>query len=1272
MEPEDTTPEPDMGNSNQEPNTPEHKARTYSSLGSGDITSPLGRILRPPSAASNRRPSTYGPGSRRSSSGYTSLQDSEHEDWSLAGRSARSPSPGRMLERIGDQDEEVEGGESGRRLLVTLGARVERSDLQDNQDGNMNSQGEDEKGDKKETADETLHIKNEKLRIKNEKLRIKNEKLRIKNEKLRIENQKFRDENKEHVKQIKHLEGSCEDQESQIKQLRGARKADQKAAEIRQQDFTELQKSKEDLEKDLVAAESQVIKLEDEIKKLEQLKKVQKDLEDAQWKLEEVFHVNEKQALKIVDLQEENKKLRSSNQDSEEKRQKIEHEHKALESEMYRVQYWMEKIYTEQLQKDKEQFRACDEQVLDLVDRRLAGANRNSVQSSAESAQEENLGDFISSRPQSQAGQSRPSSSYSVDGHSRPQSLTRGPSDPFAMPSSPLSISVTRSPVDDIDDTVPFQRKTSGQVGFANVKKDLRLGLLAPPLLKKGSNLRHSSKPAERRLSQPAAIKVEDPSSPTILGLANVGPGGRLSSRALSAPHTKQERKKLCERLKKKGYVPITWENFQDRTVFELVTEPSRGRAATWDGEQPLATDIERDDTRHRSRRPLPIFTKLESSPLESPRDQVERFSDAVKQAPSTPPSTRAFEALLKTPESTGASTSFETPPSPSIARRRKDRGEKGRGKFSTVNSQGSPIAKNGDDGKSLHNASPTTPSKSPRTKVPPSPRAASTSAASSPSFGFFSTPLSANNGEFAQPSDLGVTDDQPGELASEVSGNADMSNSSARPQSSDSQVPATESAAPATQDETHTQQSSTDSRESEESHGRAQSSPLLGDSRNQASEYTGYKLQDAVTDRLEVKGDGGQGNAADTMRSSNSKAGLEEGSEGYHRRFRVGKVAALVLGFSYFLVLSLALYTYFSAFRSPAPISSPAVVSVLAPSCPPCQASSHAQVCEPCGARTKFYTHTVTETSSVGVASPPTCPPCQLSSKVPMCEACSANSEAYTETVTVATPAWITSILTKTWISIETEIATEIQLRDITITVATPAWMISTSTVTTTMIEPRERTVTETETQEQTVTLTLSQREAPINVPRELSTITKTSTSTIQAPPITRTSTITETTTLIQKQIESHTATVTETETVTIPSSQSNPPTIDLPLLPPTKSYTGPYLPSFLSNFNNPIPSLPHPLPIPRAIPATYPAFPFTSPCECSCPTPAKPSPILTATQLDERAARARKGNMQVQQLAKGPSYMGLVPEARKWADVLEMKVHEWLLSPVWGRREY
>lgn len=1255
------------------PATPEDNDETYSTLGASNIISPQGRVRRPQSVAAGRRRSSNGltPPRNTSSSGSPGQDTDYGRRSSLADRLARSPSPSRILEQTELAEEDNETERSSRR---SSGAQSRssniHSDLQDIQEDHTDGEDRGEKKEKRITVDEKLRFENESLRIAKS----------------------------ECEKQIIYLENQCEVRDKKIQGLEDSQEESEQAVARFQREIAEFKNVRDD-------CQLRINELEEEVEGLRPLKDVEAEMKKVEEQAADQYNKLEVKKVEIAELRVENEGLKVSRHPLEKALREIEQERDNLVTDMNKVQEWMEKMHEQQMKRDLDQFKECDDQVLELMTRKLDQNYRNSLPSTE--GQQENLGDVIHSRPQSF------STSYSLN--SRPISMASQQSDPFAVRASPRShMAMIQSPSYNVEDAAPPQRKVSSQVTFAELQQDLRSPLQTIPGFRgsvpnkhrsfrrrnaprKSSRLRHYSVPAQSRSGE-SPRKSGDSISIASLDIAEMGAGGRRRPRRFSAPLTEQEHEELCEYLKSRYPVPLSWETVQSKAVFEH--DPARAleqshEAMSTDDLSTSSTEQQTNGSsisdaagehgrRQDVKRPAPILTALDTSASHCLKNSEHGSPEFVRAGPFTPPSTRASESSSGAGEAKAVSSSFEPPPSPSPVKRRKRGGD-----FASVTATGSPIAKSRDLSESPNAAARYTPVKSPRTKIPPSPRIAH-SPGSNPTPSKVALPASDDESEELQ-GVVGTTFGLPGQTSpprrrKSTSPNLSLSSS---PTSShallpDKVVPAVQGQANAAEVAAHQAKHATDKAKKPD--------PIF----KRFGEYLGQRVGVTGADSSEADRVSSTQSRRRTQSRSHSWNGLVQAGRRFpsfsdlrQNQSLVLKLMLLMMCFVSLLTTLFVMYTKFAASNLTTPFWTPAASSVHALTCPPCQKGSEVLLYEPCRPKTDFHTETVTETGPIWVTSNLACPVCEMSSEIPVCEPCMASTDFHTKTFTVATPAWMTSTLVKTLSPIAPKTATETETRNVTVTEIIPAWTTSilTSFERITATETQDHIVFETktrvETEQQTVTLTLSPPESK----PQFSTITKTLTAT-EREVLNQTSTVTSTlvlattvlTTLIKREVETVTATSNRTiisvstSMVTVPKPSTRSwalPSFELPAPPPSRSFTGAHLPSF--SLNNPLLSLPRPVPIPGIIPATH--IPF-SPRECDCACPTSPSPSrstpLSAAQLDERAARAKRRNAQQERLSQGPTYLGLVPGVRMWRDVLDMKVHEWVMGPVWGSRVY
>ncbi|OCT45666.1 hypothetical protein CLCR_01386 [Cladophialophora carrionii] len=1238
-----------------EPQTPESNVSTYTRLGVGGITSPQGRVLRPPSAASrqssaaaSRRSSAFGLASRSASSALGLGQENDITDLSsLADQLARWHSPQSTLEVTENQDE-TEVGRSSRPSSRSLSrGSGAHDDAPDRQGNDMSAEEQDERKNSRKSAEEKLLLDNEKLRM----------------DKAQLE------------KDIKALERQWDEQADEIRELRAEQKATELSAERRQLDMLELQMSKEDADKELEISEARVAELEEQVARLRRLEGVQEKLNKAEWQLGDYYNELEGKEAELIRLRQEVEELKASNGPLERALQRSEQERDNLNAEMQTVLRWMEKLHEQQVKSDIDQFREYDNQLLERLDRREAARYRGSVGSSP--PQHEVLGDFMSSRPQSLTSQSRTSSvPHGLDAErglrSRPHSTASCVPESAAVHSSPRPASMAPAASSQPDDGAYHRRLESRRISFQGLNSrqhfDIppihrRLELLrrrtTPPT---SSRLRHSSIPAESRLDaffRPSNV----PSSPSLLDLASTDVGEGLSSRALSAPITKEEHEELREYLKIKFPVPITWENAKTRAVFEpehttppeesqavplevgqaaffeenlavrpgesQIEPPQESQATASRGVASLASPIEwqtlgstfgngvsKHSRRGTSQQPAAITTKPEGPSFDSPPDPRQVPPEVAGYVPSSPLSANSSRKsdtaeLLK---ATGSSS----PVSPLVA---SSGLRKRRGDFSSVTALGSPIAKSRNLFDSLAAHSPTSPTKIPNRKALPSPRSASTSTTPrSPS----KIPLPASdNGCEGAGTTLRTSADAFGPLPLYKRRDGGIRKPALRPIRTGPVLSAPGPVVTALSDGVDIDGLAAQQQVTSDVAATTLPQAPLAASEN-LRESAGSGAVSTVVNRSEA-------GVGSSPRYTEGSADNEQKGVGADRETRPHIVVRVLvaINIAMFLAAMLVLYTNLSVLRAPAPVWTSAPASA--------------------------------------------CPHRQIGCDNPDWESCNSMHEAYFGKA--IDPPWVTSTAIITERATETQTKTETETHTKIDYETHTKIEVSTELLSLTILETQfvaTETEVEFETSTTTSTLTLVQTQT------ETETETETETSTATAT-VTKLEVEVETEIATETLIKTHTF----TETGSLASCADPHIPRDLPILPPTRSFTGAQLPSFM--LMDPASGHPKPVPAPRPVPFTGISHSSASQCECACshshPVSSSTSTRttgLTNSQIDARAAKVKQRtvrsqmHMQHNRAYLGRTYWGFTPEVQRFLDIVHFEVTELLLGNARGMRKY
>jgi hypothetical protein len=1063
---------------------------------------------------------------------------------------------------------------------------------------------------------------------------------------LLLENEKLRLDKAQLKHDIEVLERQWDEQADEIRELREGQKAAEKSAEHRQQEMMELRMSKEDADKELEISEYLVSELEDKIAALRRLESIQEKLDKAEWQLGDYYNELEGKEAELIRLRQEVEELRASSDPLQRALERSEQERDNVNAELQTVLHWMEKLHEQQVKRDIDQFREYDNKVLERLDRRDAARRRGSVGSMQ--PQHEVLGDFMSSRPQSLTSQSRASSvRYSIANERGPPSRpTSGASYALGSPAmlpSPRPFNMAPSPLNKPDVFAHHQRR-EGRLGFSR-RLNYREQTNTPPRIHRqfglsqrtfapqnSSRLRHSSIPAESR-SDVFFRASNVPSSPGLLDFAGTDVSEGLSNRALSAPITKEEHEELLEYLKTRFPVPITWENAKTRAVFEpeRTAPPEESQAAPSEQSQAAPSEESQAEVSHEV---ASLASPFEWQTFRSP------FGNAVGDHPKrrntkrpTPITTKLDGCPLgPSTDSMQASSNVtryvaSTPP-PTRLSREADTAElvKATGSSSPV----SPLAT--------------------------------------------SSGLRRRRGEFSSVTALGSPIGKGRELFGSHGGHSPTSpvispNIKAPPSprfTPGSTTPRSPSriSLPASDDETEevgeVVRPISDGFKPLSLYRRRD-----GSARNRPSSgtQTGTVLSPplsvigAMPDGTDMDGVVAQRqDPPDVTATGRPPATFAESdkSDEYARPrvvFTGIKISEATAGSSPRYTEESAEVEQMVVETEPQPrslIIAHVLVGINIALFLATMVALYINLSASGAPATLWTPAVVSAPASI-------CPPCQMSSDIPVCEPCHLGNEVHTEKVTV--PRWVTSTLTEISTVIATESATETQTE--------------TETETRTKIDFKTHIETKVSTKSLTSTAT------------SMSTLIETQ---IETSTSTTTSTLTEVEVEPKMLIEPHTVTERNSQAL---SSDSHFPR-DLPLPPPTRSFTGAHLPSFM--LMNPTHGDLKPVPVARPVPATGIAGSSPSRCDCSCPVlNSNPestsstgrrtvrSTALTASQIDARAAKLKqRAQLQMQMNARhnraylGRTYWGFIPEVQRFLDVMNFKMMELLMGPAWGMRQY
>ncbi|KIW29046.1 uncharacterized protein PV07_04892 [Cladophialophora immunda] len=532
----------DRDDNHQRPVTPSgnEDLQPYSDVGLGILTTPP-RVQRPASAAS-RRSAGYSPGSNAS---LSSGRESDDADWN---KQANSQPIISIPQNVVPQNQFV-GGLSDKSEPLRGLTNVPPNDF--SVDENVQAQhhnGHDNNKGSTWPRDSSTLLELEKLHIDNAALE----------------------------RQLKALEVYCELQQREIEACRENQIAAEQLAESRRQEVVEIRRSKEHIDKELAESETQVQALERENASLRLLHDEKHQRNKAEWELGNLYGELEQKKTEVSSLSDEVQKLRGSKRQSEKAQRKSEEECKKLHEQIKRTFVWIQEAQKQQAQKDMEQFRLEDEHFLSFRKRRPSTTG-DSVRTTSE--QQENLGDFISSRPQSVTSQSLASSArlsfISEIAFQKSHTCVCGATSPpasgtvrqarharHALTASHFPPSASKRVSFRLDPT-PSHHKGPG----ASVRRQ------SYPSFRKGrhrktSLLRNSSVPGGEHQDEPTRAN-HGRRSTTTFEADGATEGRTVTSRSLSLPITQEEHAKLREALQSTTPLRIVWDNSRNQAVFE-------------------------------------------------------------------------------------------------------------------------------------------------------------------------------------------------------------------------------------------------------------------------------------------------------------------------------------------------------------------------------------------------------------------------------------------------------------------------------------------------------------------------------------------------------------------------------------------------------------------------------------------------------------------------------------------------------------------------------
>ncbi|KIW92813.1 uncharacterized protein Z519_06662 [Cladophialophora bantiana CBS 173.52] len=404
-------------------------------------------------------------------------------------------------------------------------------------------------------------------------------------EKILLENEKLRINNTALDKGIRALDGLCENQQKEIEFCQEKQVAAERLAECRRHEVVEIGRSKEKVDKELAESQAHIRDLERENSKLRLLEDEKQRRDKAEWQLGDLYGELEQKKAEVSSLLCEAQELRESKQQSEEAQRKSEEERKKLSEQIKRSLVWIQEAHRQQAQRDMEQFRLHDTYLFN-PDRRRPSTTSDFGRTS--SKQQETLGDFWSSRPQSVTSQSQVSEKAFWRSRTF---LNESPSSPV-FPRAASGSTTLQSPSMESETVAEKRPPSSKRVSF--LENDSLIFRPTPSWSGRhrvGSLLRRQSDPSSRksRPARPSALRNSlVPDGPHHHEPAQANNGRQvavpmedearaekaLRRRALSMPTTRKEDAEFREALRRTAPMCIRWDASRNRAVFEC--EPTQ------------------------------------------------------------------------------------------------------------------------------------------------------------------------------------------------------------------------------------------------------------------------------------------------------------------------------------------------------------------------------------------------------------------------------------------------------------------------------------------------------------------------------------------------------------------------------------------------------------------------------------------------------------------------------------------------------------------------
>ncbi|OAP57709.1 hypothetical protein AYL99_08447 [Fonsecaea erecta] len=497
-----------------------------------------------------------------------------------------------------------------------------------------------------------------------------------------LEAEKLRIDNVALKKELKGLEEYCEKQQREIDVCQEKQIATQRLAENRRREAVDIKRLKGYVDKELAESQAEVRTLEGEIAKL----RLQKHkLNDAEWKyMGDMYGELEQKKEEVSSLLNEVQQLRESRELSERARRKSEGQLKKLHGQMKRTFKWIQEAHKQQAQRDMEQFRFHDAHFSSLH-RRRPSTSRGSVQTSA--TQQETLGEFMFSQPQSVTSQSLVSSArQSLASEkalfSKSQTFPSGMTSPLVLgmppraprvPATSQSTSVTsesitgnRMPTTKRVSFHPLQTPSGPQSAPIRRQSDPSLRRSS---LKKPSSLRNSMIPGRVYQGEPALVKYYQWSLTPFEN--DEAPAGRtVAGRSLSMPITQKEHAELRAALHSTTPLRIIWDNSRPPAVSEPEPVTTTVGFVPKPGSQGSLTvkpDHTRESTLHHASIIPGSANHLSRASTDRVRDLLAASEARIVVSPIGPPVSSSVHAVK---DGTATSSAIEYPPSPGLRKR--------------------------------------------------------------------------------------------------------------------------------------------------------------------------------------------------------------------------------------------------------------------------------------------------------------------------------------------------------------------------------------------------------------------------------------------------------------------------------------------------------------------------------------------------------------------------------------------------------------------------